>query len=158
MLIMRWWLEEIESSEQINEELEVLMKNQVYPSSTIQVQPDGEGRLVKFMVEGECLGYALIALNEQFPYDEIFSHLLMNQFDSIEQLDEEYLPRFRNGCTIIWMDSLVRGLGVGRGLVEAIKERYESVLLYSLEEAMGFWEKQDFQAYQETPLYGFESY
>lgn len=103
-----------------------------------------------------CLGFALIASNQEFPYQAIFSRLLMAEFESIEGLDQEFLSRFEQGCTIIWMSSLVRGLGVGHELVEAIKQQYESILLYSVEESMGFWEKQQFESFQESPLYGFE--
>lgn len=153
---MKWWLEEVESRDRINEELETLAMVETCPCSMIEVQADGKGRLVKLMGDEGCLGFALIALNQEFPYQAIFSNLLMTEFDSMEALDQEFLPRFEQGCTIIWMSSLVRGLGVGHELVEAIKQQYESILLYSVEESMGFWEKQQFESFQESPLYGFE--
>ena len=155
-LMMSWWLEEVDDYREINQELEHLTQFETCPYPSIQVQSDGAGKLVKLMESDDCLGFALIASNREFPYQSIFSRLLTTQFESNEDLDGDYLPRFEQGCTIIWLSSLVRGLGVGHELVEAIKQHYNSVLLYSVEESMGFWEKQEFQSFQESPLYGFE--
>jgi hypothetical protein len=59
-------------------------------------------------------------------------------------LQEKVINKLDNGITLDAVESVVTGLNAGTKIVNYLKNKYNSILLYALEEATTYWNKQSF--------------
>jgi hypothetical protein len=90
---------------------------------------------------------AFIRYNEEFSIAEDLKNDL--GYDNKIAADKNYLQekvinKLVNGITLDAVESITKGLNAGTKIVNYLKEKYNSILLYALAEATTYWNKQSF--------------
>jgi hypothetical protein len=90
---------------------------------------------------------AFIRYNSEFNIAEDLKNDL--NYDNKTSADKNYLQekvisKLTNGITLDAVESVVTGLNAGTKIVNYLKNKYNSILLYALTEAQSYWNKQSF--------------